>query len=87
MYVQGAYVLMHVLPYGLATHNYGPDAMAFKPQRWMSSSSSSTGNLATACSTTASTPTPSGDEALQGATGKAGCLPELTTFLTGPRDW
>lgn len=33
--LQGTIVMLPTLPYGLSQHNYGPDALAFKPQRWM----------------------------------------------------
>ena len=33
--VQGTLILMPLLPYGLAEHIYGSDALRFKPQRWL----------------------------------------------------
>lgn len=33
--MQGTLVILPLLPYGLAEHIYGSDALLFKPQRWM----------------------------------------------------
>lgn len=36
--LQGTLVVVPLLPYGLAEHIYGPDALLFKPQRWLPTS-------------------------------------------------
>lgn len=38
--------MLPTLPYSLAQHNYGSDALAFKPQRWMAA-----GQTADVCAT------------------------------------
>jgi hypothetical protein len=84
--------MMPLLALSLSTANYGPDAMLFKPQRWMPSSSNTT------------TAAPAGDEkeedrdqqqsrnpAAAGVAGKGGSssssmmAPDPHTFMTGGR--
>jgi hypothetical protein len=77
--LQGTLVMIPLLPYGLAHHIYGPDALEFKPQRWMTPADSSTAAASSA---------PAGAEAAGKAAGSASALPpEPLTFLTGQRDW
>ena len=33
--LQGTLVMLPTLPNGLAQHNYGADALTFRPQRWL----------------------------------------------------
>jgi hypothetical protein len=33
--LQGTLVILPLLPYGLAEHIYGSDALLYKPQRWL----------------------------------------------------
>jgi hypothetical protein len=73
--------MMPQLPYGLAQHIYGADALQFKPQRWMTPADCSTAAAA------ATTVAGDGADAATGPSSKSGMPPEPLTFMTGQRDW
>ncbi len=84
--------MLQLLPYSLSIHNYGPDALDFKPQRWMEGSleaSDSVLNSPTARNTPAGPGQESGAAAAAGVGvgGVAAGPPDPISFLTGPRDW
>lgn len=76
--LQGTLVMLQLLPYSLSTHNYGPDALDFKPQRWVD-------NTMLASGTSDDVGASTGAAAAAGV--GAGGPPDPITFLTGPRDW
>jgi hypothetical protein len=43
VYLQGTLVMFPLLSIGTAKHSYGPDALEFKPQRWMAAATAEVG--------------------------------------------
>lgn len=80
--LQGAIVMMPLLPFGLCERNYGADVLQFKPQRWLAAADNKTAAAAVA---------PAGSAAARAAAAaRAGATllpPDPLTFHTGQRDW
>ena len=77
---QGTLVSVPLLPFGLTGHNYGPDALEFKPQRWLS------GDAATAALLSNNGSAASPALAAEGLGAGAAAPPDPLTFFTGMRD-
>lgn len=73
--LQGTVVMLPTLPLGLAQHNYGPDALSFRPQRWMAAAAAPAAAAASA-----------GPDDVNPAN-STDVLPDPNSFLSGPRDW
>lgn len=73
------------LPYGLAQHNYGLDALQFMPQRWITPADSKTAAASTAA--VASDSAHDAPAATVRTAAAAAAPPDPFTFLTGARDW
>lgn len=93
--MQGTLLMLHLQPYGMSKHNYGPDVLDFKPTRWMSESLNTTLGLAESVAptqgpdvfdTVAASSAAAASSADTGG-GVKGLPPDPITFLTGPRDW
>lgn len=79
--LQGAIVMMPLLPFGLSERNYGADVLQFKPQRWLAAADSKTAAAGAAAAA------PAGDAAAGAKAGPTLLPPDPLTFHTGQRDW
>ncbi len=103
MLLQGTYVLLPGFPFHMGQHNYGEDALQFKPQRWLSTTDSGlsistepAGSGADEAAAADDTKTAGSDQDTQKAVlrqqqlstnGAKAAPPEPIPFLVGPRDW
>jgi len=77
---QGTHVMITLLPYGHSKRLYGPDALEFKPQRWMTTAADAPASPTTPSVSPTATAPPA-------TTAASSAPPDPLTFLTGPRDW
>ncbi|KAF6250905.1 cytochrome P450 [Scenedesmus sp. NREL 46B-D3] len=94
---KGTLVMMPLLALSLASFNYGPDAMLFKPQRWMAGGTAGGAVNGSDAGAGADDAAAEGDQrqadaaaaaaaAVGASKGGSAAAPDPHTFMTGPRD-
>jgi cytochrome P450 len=85
--------MIPLLPLGLAKHAFGPDALEFRPERWMGGAGGAASPASHSAAADGSSPRPGGGAGTEAAAdnkqhsgGGSGGPPDPLTFLAGPRD-
>ena len=84
--MQGTVVMICTLPLALSKHAFGPDAMEFRPSRWLKDTAAESRSSSPCDDDTKPQHDNNSGAAAPAAAGVNGSSPDPFTFLTGPRD-